>query len=378
MHPIRTPIPAVAIISLFHQATAAPAYNSLPVLNLDATPSYNSFVTASASLSHPGPSNAVSPLIQAVAGGNVPNTAPPPHISLESALGLQLINFLENLESAFFTEGHNNITLGVYPDASRLPPILADVVGKIATQEDVHVATAVNPLEHFGFEVIQPCQYSFPVTTGLQFAALADVVTNVGIGALAGLAQVFAEYGDSGLVSVVTAINALEGRHSAFLRLIANELPNPAPADTLLTPEYAYNLAQGVILPDSCPTYLPFPIFPALGTSQAPIQFAPVRPAANLTFTFPINITNTSTYSPIDDNSNNHGLYIGWINQHNDPTYTPLIVTGPGIGTAIVPLALAGQAYAVLTRIYDGDICQLTRNTLAGPVPVPISQAVAE
>lgn len=52
----------------------------------------------------------LSPAVIAEAGGNVPNAGLPPSLSKATLNDLQIANFLENLESAFFQAAVNNIT----------------------------------------------------------------------------------------------------------------------------------------------------------------------------------------------------------------------------------------------------------------------------
>ena len=45
-----------------------------------------------------------------IAGGDPPNIEAPPFLSQNAILGLQVANFLENLEAFFFMDGLKNIT----------------------------------------------------------------------------------------------------------------------------------------------------------------------------------------------------------------------------------------------------------------------------
>ncbi|KAI9773158.1 MAG: hypothetical protein M1840_008279 [Geoglossum simile] len=295
-----------------------------------------------------------------IAGGGLPNIEAPPFLSQNTVLGLQIANFLENLEAFFFVDGLKNITtwgINGYPNDT------IEVVGKIAAQEIIHITTIVNLLNTIGAAAIPPCKYGFPVTSTKEFLALGNTITSVGIGATIGLSESIAAT-DPALIKSLSSIITVESRHDAFFRISDGKAPNPTPFDTGISGIWAYNLALSFVVPGSCTVEPPVPILPTLSVSP------PSGPR----------FTNTSTIefawdpkqTPISFEASKQ-LFIGWVNQLNVPTYTKLTPTGEGKGRANMPFGLEGVAFAVLTSQRPDDINDLTSTTLAGPVILPIS-----
>ena len=69
-----------------------------------------SFVLLTASLVLAAPMQAKSDNVANTAGGGAPNGPPPANISDAAITDFQGVNFLENLEAAFFEEGLKNLT----------------------------------------------------------------------------------------------------------------------------------------------------------------------------------------------------------------------------------------------------------------------------
>lgn len=246
-----------------------------------------------------------------------------------------------------------------------------NAVAKAAAQEEVHVASIQTLLAHNGAQVINPCQYAFPVNTAVDFFALANIITSVGIGALFDLQDGVSKT-DPGLEVIVSAIVTLEARHDAFFRMTAGEAPNPSPFDTRISGAWAYNLALDFVVPGSCGGGLPasitgIPVFPPLGLvgTNEPM-FTSTNSIGTLVFT-----VNTGA---LPSGWNSAPLFIGWVNQELAPIYTPVtIVNGNQLQTQ-VPTGLAGMAFAALTNQNTATtVTDLTAATLAGPLPVPIS-----
>ena len=244
-------------------------------------------------------------------------------------------------------------------------------VQKAAAQEEVHVATIESLLQHNGAQTIAPCKYDFPVSNAVDFFALANIITSVGIGAIFDLQDGISKT-DPGLEVSVSGIVTVESRHDAFFRMTAGEAPNPAPYDTRISGAWAYNLALDFIVPGSCGNGLPasitsLPVFPPLGLlgTNEP-AFASTNSIGTLVFT-----VNTSQ---MHAGWSNQPLYMGWVNQENPPIYTQVTVMNENQLQTQVPTGMNGMAFAVLTGQNTAtDVTALTAATIAGPLPIPIS-----
>ncbi|KAI9811142.1 MAG: hypothetical protein M1827_005593 [Pycnora praestabilis] len=322
-----------------------------------------SLVGASPILAAPTPLQAN---VTNIAGGAVPNSGFPPTISANGIAGFQVANFLENMEAFFFAQGLHNITSGGW-GTKGYPSNTADVVARIAAQEAVHVATFEALLSNYNATTIPPCKYQFPSTSTDQFLALGNIITSVGIGAVISLSQSLANT-DPALITSTTSTITVEARHDAFFRMTGNEVPNPAPFDTAISADWAYNLALPFIVPGSCPISPPLPVLPALTIVPASAPgFAPATPPAAINFTFD---PKSAPFASVS----NEPLFIGWVNQLNVPVYTPVKIISSGVGSAAVPVGLEGTAFAALTAQNSAkNVNDLTGATVAGPAVVLIS-----
>ena len=299
--------------------------------------------------------------VTTIAGGAPPNGSLPPNISNAAIQDFQNVNFLENLESAFFEQGLQNLT-NFWNDDHKLD-VAIEIVAKAQAQEVVHVQTATNILNHFKKPTFTPCKYMFPVANSEEFFELANVITSVGIGAVINVASGLA-LTDPMLVPGPASILAIEARHDAFFRVQGgvSYIPNPAPFDTRISAAYALNLAMPFIVEGSCASMPNFPAIPALTamvTSKTTGSSGPIN--------FSIDA------SEIKKEDLAKTLYIGWVNQANVVNYVPATVSG-GQVTSTIPSGMAGLAFAALTAQKDAmDVNSLTSATLAGPAPVQIS-----
>jgi len=312
---------------------------------------------------------ALPPQITESAGGGLPNTPGTPHISSNAVNNFGLANFLENLESAFFQEGLANFTTwgnsGTTNGVSNV-----EVVSHIAAQEEVHVAAIVGLLKGNGAMDVPPCQYSFPTTDENSFLALGNIITTVGIGALIDLLDGLST-SDPGLEATVGSILPVESRHDAFFRMTAGEIPNPTTFETRISGIWAYNLALDFVVPGSCPYLPPFitslPVFPDLAIvgSSGPSFATPNAPGA-LHF-------QVGQPSLMPAGWNSKPLYMAWVNQDNVPAYTPVTVVGNVLQADVQP-NMFGMAFAALTNQNTAtNIVDLTKATLAGPLPIPLT-----
>ncbi|EXJ77873.1 hypothetical protein A1O3_09032 [Capronia epimyces CBS 606.96] len=313
---------------------------------------------------------ALPPNIADQAGGGLPNAPGEPKVSQTGLDNFQVANFLENLESAFFQEGLMNYTWwgtgGQTNGVSNL-----EVVSHIAAQEEVHVAAIVDLLKANGVRDVAPCKYSFPVTDEKSFLALGNIITTVGIGALIGLQRVLADT-DPGLEPIVGSILPVESRHDAFFRMTAHEIPNPTTFETRISGAWAYNLALDFTVGGSCsnlpPSITSLPIFPDLGiVGYGSPSFATPNAPGKLIFKI-------GQEKMLPAGWNVQPLWIAWVNQDNLPAYTPVTINGNGELHADVQPGMFGVAFAALTNQNTAtNVDDLTKATLAGPIPIPLT-----
>ncbi|KAL8819174.1 MAG: hypothetical protein Q9191_007789 [Dirinaria sp. TL-2023a] len=312
-----------------------------------------------------------------LATGGPPNGGAPTGISATAIAGFQAVNFLENLESAFFEQGLANLTY--WNRAGELDAAI-EVVTKVHAQELIHVATAEGILKANNASTFARCQYTFPVSNAEEFLALANIITSVGIGGVINLIAGLA-VSDARLVQGPASILSAEARHDAFFRQAALGLvPTPSPFDTRVSAPLVLSFDNQFVVPGSCgaanaPKFTPIPSLVA----------EPVLP--NHThhnyrwYQSPATGTNTAIHfrfdaAEVQKSNTTSGLFIGWINQANKIAYTPAqkVAGQNGLVETVIPDGLAGMAFAVLTGQNAAlDVNALTPLTLAGPAPVQIS-----
>ncbi|KZF19652.1 hypothetical protein L228DRAFT_270974 [Xylona heveae TC161] len=280
---------------------------------------------------------------------------------------LELALYLEHLEHAMYSSGFQNFTEQQYESAG-FPPGFRDNVGVIASHEQTHIDLLTTVLTSNGITPIPTCQYKFPFTDPKSFAALANMVSTVGIGAYIGGATGFSD--NEQLLTAAGSILAVEARHDAYVRTEIGASPFPTAFDTALTPVFAYNLAQMFIV--SCPQPLPIIVLPKLNlTSPMPPQNLQPPVAAGTTLSFAWDPS--KFFVSVDPNA---PLYIALINQDvQAPIFQEVTKTGSGTGTVPLPANITGVAFAVLTTFSGGlTEAQLTQyGTLAGPAEVAVS-----
>lgn len=300
------------------------------------------------------------PSVADVAGGAPPNGPPPANISAAAVADFQGVNFLENLEAAFFAEGLQNLTH--LWDKNGDLKVAINVVAKVHAQELIHIQTAENILNHFKKPTFTPCKYDFPVSNAAEFFALANIITSAGIGAVINVASGLA-LTDPTLVPGPASILAVEARHDAFFRVASvSNIPNPAAFDTRISAAYALNLASAFIVKGSCAAQPSFPILPPL---SAEVKTKTTGSSGPITFTF--------DKSQLKQSDLAKTLYIGWVNQASVVNYQAATVSD-GKVTTTIPSGMAGLAFAALTAQNTAkDVNSLTAATLAGPAPVQIT-----
>jgi hypothetical protein len=248
--------------------------------------------------------------------------APPPPVSpkADSLKSLRLIAFNELFEVAFFTELLFNITnhvdgYEIHHDGAR--DFIVKALTVVQAQEELHALNANNALNHFTNEVILPCQYNFPVSTFEEAINLASTFTDVVLGTLQDVQQLFGVAGDNGLIRGVGSVIGQEGEQNGFYRQLLGKTPSALPFLTTSTREFAFSALQGFVVEGSCGNLdaVGLQIFDPL-TLVTP----KVEPGIQkLTFSFEAKDVQPSW------NADYSGLSLVYINQQNLPRVEKLI-----------------------------------------------------
>ncbi|MCJ1389141.1 hypothetical protein MMC18_001995 [Xylographa bjoerkii] len=303
--------------------------------------------------------------ITTYAGGSVPNVTKPLVLTSAAYTGFQLLLWLEELEVALYYEGLKNLT-NQWANSAGLPPNTLEIIAKTAAQEDIHVATLQGVLEINKVPNISPCKYIFPANTPQEFFAIAGLITPANYGSIIGLETEIAST-DPATVFSATSILATEVRHEVFIRSTDGEIPNPAPFDTGIPPEWAFNIALAYVVPGSCKVLPALPHYPTLSLDpKTGPMLAPATYPPSLNF----------TWNAADDwvaQTGDQQIYVAWINLANQPQYTNLNRTGAGSGTTDVPKGFENVAYCALTILQPNNFVGVAAATLAGPLAIPIS-----
>ncbi|KAF2736319.1 hypothetical protein EJ04DRAFT_169528 [Polyplosphaeria fusca] len=247
--------------------------------------------------------------IQKEAAGTLPNGPAPPTISDDGLTSLKLIALNEIFEVAFFTELVYNVTnkLPGYDLGYGNEYVLGSLQAIVA-QEQLHALNANNALKAFKQEPIQPCKYSFPVTDFHAAIALAGTFTDVVLGTLQDVNQIFSKNRDDGLVRAVSSVIGNEGEQEGFFRLVQKKRPSSQPFLTTSVRDFAFTAIQGFIIPGSCPNIdtIPLKTFEPLNVLSQDIQ----PKTQNLHFSFDKKAANTSDWE---------SLSVVYLNQQNVP-----------------------------------------------------------
>ncbi|TID26957.1 late sexual development protein [Venturia nashicola] len=241
---------AIAGASLLSTVSAA------PVAQASSAPFTNPVPFSSAGF--PDPNAAQLLAIELQAHGTLPNGSPPAMISANGITNLQLVEFNENFEVAFFGSLLNNITTNVpgfqiYDTKGR--GIVIDALTAILAQEELHALNAEAALTHFGHQHILPCKYVFPTTNFQDAIALAATFTDLVLGTLQDVIELFANANDNALTRGVASVLGQEGEQEGFFRLVRDKklIPSSQPFLTTSTRDFAFSALQGFVAPGSCP-----------------------------------------------------------------------------------------------------------------------------
>ncbi|KAJ3765613.1 ferritin-like domain-containing protein [Lentinula raphanica] len=231
---------------------------------------------------------------------------------------LQLALTLEHLESAFFSGALTAFNDTDFTDDG-LPVWARGRFSEIASQEQSHVQLLTSTL---GSNAVQACNYSFPYTSPASFAALAQVLSGVGVSAYAGGAQYLTT---KQYITNAAAILSTEARHAAWIAGPVNKgNPWSGPYDTPLTVGSAYSLGAQFIT--SCPSF-----------NQLSVKAFPSLTLSNTTLGQPSSVT-------AGNNVTVEGQYVAFFSGLNT-TFVQV-----SNGQVVIPSNSMGTSYAVLTN----------------------------
>jgi hypothetical protein len=209
----------------------------------------------------PNPSPDQIRIIQNEAAGTLPNGPPPPALSPEGVINLQLIALNELFEVAFFSELLYNVTNKAPGyDMGYANEYILDTLEGIIAQEELHLLNANGALQAFKQEPIEPCKYAFPVSDWQSAIELAGTFTDVVLGTLQDVNQKFAESGDFGLVRAVSSVIGNEAEQEGFFRTVQSKRASAQPFLTTSTRDFAFTAIQGFVVPESCPNINTIPL----------------------------------------------------------------------------------------------------------------------
>ncbi|PYH98027.1 LsdA family protein [Aspergillus ellipticus CBS 707.79] len=304
--------------------------------------------------------------IQHRAHGSLPNSPLPSTISDKGITNLQLIAFNELFEVAFFNELLLNVTLNIpgYMILNKIDRAFAiETLTAILAQEEVHALTANNALKHFNKDPIEPCNYTFPVSTFQDAIALAATFTDVVLGTLQDVIVRFAANKDVELMRVIAATIGNEGEQQGWFRLLQDKIPSESPTLTTTDVNFAFTAVQNFILPGTCPNIknINLKTFPGLH-----IVTTPGARTQKILVSF-----------SVKDHNVPGELWLTYINQLNVPVVVPLEVVEVGKEDVVVAKALwpydehllNGLTIAVVTGSGGpfGDVNAVEQATLFGP-----------
>lgn len=223
--------------------------------------------------------------IQKEAHGTLPNGPPPPKLSDQGVTNLKLIALNELFEVAYFTQLVHNVTSKAPGyDLGSDETYVVDTLTAILAQEELHLLNANGALKHFNHDPIQPCKYSFPVSDYKSAIALAGTFTDLVLGTLQDVAQVFAQNSDDGLVRAVASVIGNEGEQQGFYRLVQKKRPSAQPFLTTATRDFAFTAIQSFTIPGSCPNIASIPL---KTFKPLTVETADIKPVTqNIRFSF--------------------------------------------------------------------------------------------
>ncbi|QDS70671.1 hypothetical protein FKW77_001237 [Venturia effusa] len=283
----------------------------------------------------PNPNAAQLLAIEVQAHGTLPDGSPPTMISANGITNLQLIEFNENFEVAFFGSLLNNITTNVPGFEINDPKdrgIVIDALTAILAQEELHALNAEGALKHFGQQPILPCKYVFSTTNFQDAIALAATFTDLVLGTLQDVIELFANANDNALTRGVASVIGQEGEQEGFFRLVRDKklIPSSQPFLTTSTRHFAFSALQGFVVPGSCPNanLINLKVFGPLNLATKTV----LAQDQTLAFTFDVSTLKAAglpSNSPLSAGTalsgyNWNALSVQFINGQNTPISAPL------------------------------------------------------
>ncbi|KAE9370145.1 hypothetical protein N431DRAFT_468220 [Stipitochalara longipes BDJ] len=304
--------------------------------------------------------------ISLIAGGSLPNVSTVAQYTAAGITALQLLASLENIEAFYYADAIQNLTNGVYSTGDLSLNDTLEVISKIAAQEAVHVATTGAVLRENSAPVVPPCKYIFPATNFDEFLALANLLTSANFGTVIGI-ELQLSGSDLAIAAPISSILGVETRHDAFLRILHGAVPNPAPFETGLPIAWGYNIGLALTVPGSCPVEVPLPTYPQLFLDPAvPADFTSDSYPETISFKWDVQ-------QAWVQRETGKQLYAAWLNQFNQPVYTPVTINEAGSGTTPVPKDMQAVAFVALTTLQPSNLNDLQDATLVGPLAIAVS-----
>jgi len=352
----------------------------------------------------PAPSAEQLLAIEELAHGTIPNGPPPPPntISADGITSLEFINFNENFEVAFFSSLLHNITTnvnGFQISDHKERDFVIEVITAVLAQEELHAINAALGLKSQGQQPILPCKYKFPTTNFNDAIALAATFTDVVLGTLQDVIEIFADNNDNAATRGIASVIGQEGEQEGFYRILQNKnlIPSSQPFLTTSTRDFAFSALQAFVVPGSCPNedLIKLKIFGVLTLDTKVVQ----PTDQNLMFSFDIASLAQSNILPTGFGSANSAqwfkgssldltkvdyttLSVVYINQQNVPVVEPLLqpkISGTVVSfNAVFPFQeklLNGLTLAAIT-VGSGPFANaqaVANATLFGPALIEVN-----
>jgi hypothetical protein len=226
-------------------------------------------------------------------------------------------------------------------------------------QENTQQGVVRDMLNRTGSPDVPACAYVLP-NNASEMVLLVSTLKSIEVGTLLALASSLPPKDHAAIV--LFGMAPVAARQYEKLSANTNSHASTASFETLISGTLAYNLVQNYVQPGSCAIELSIHNLPVLYINNR----VAVSVHANASVTFKWDAAGKAAAS-----RSGKDLFIGWINQVEDPHYTRLKPLGDGVGTTEVP-GLSGTVFAVLTAQPGLNLADLTDATLAGPVEATI------
>ena len=165
---------------------------------------------------------------------------------------LQFVLYMENFQNAFYRQGLANYTQADFAAAGFDADFYSNLTD-IASHQRTHVSSLTATLNSFNVPLVAECSWDFNVTMPSGFVVTANLIESVTADSYIGSV---AKFEDPALATLVSSMQAVEARHSGFIRAALGLSPFPTPFETAVEPDWAYDLAElfTISCPDSNPS----------------------------------------------------------------------------------------------------------------------------